>query len=60
MLSQYAQLSSSILARLFGSMHAFLVGLEALIKSIFCLSLHLPSFFVCAGTQQLILGVCEQ
>ena len=29
MLSHYAHLSSSILAFLFGSMHTFLVGLEA-------------------------------
>ena len=44
MLSNYAQLSSSTYARLFGSMHAYVAGIEAL--DIFCLSLGCPGVYL--------------
>ena len=59
MLSHYVQISSSIHARLFGSVRS---GGAGSLRSIYCLSLrlHASPFFMCARTQQWIRGVFEQ
>ena len=57
MFSHYVQISSSIHARLFGSVRsACLYGGAGSLRSIYCLSLrlHASSFFTCARTQQWI------
>ena len=66
-LSHYVQISSSIHARVFGSVRsACLSGGAVSLRYIYCLSLrlHASPFFMCARTQQWIQqwirGVCEQ
>ena len=58
MLSHYVQISSSIHARLFGSVRSacLIYGGAGSLRSIYCLSLRLHAlpFFMCARTQQWI------
>ena len=67
MLSHYVQISSSIHARLFGSVRSECIsGGAGSLRSIYCLSLglHASPFLMCARTQQWIQqwiwGVCER